>query len=75
MDNAPRSSKMSPAAVIPGVIVLAVLIGLIGWVSLGEKPNATAQDPQTRSAGQQGSVPAARAGGPSDPRIGTSGAK
>jgi len=71
MDHAPRDSSIRPSFLVMGGGVIALLLGLIIWVSVGEKPNATASDPVTQSAGQEGSVPARRAGGPSDPRIGT----
>ena len=70
MDHAPRSTKMRPSILIPGLGVVALLLGLIVWVSVGEKPDATATDPRTQSAGQEGSVPAKSAGGTGDPRLG-----
>jgi hypothetical protein len=65
---------MRASIVIPGIVVLLALIALIGWVSLDGKPDATASDPQTRSAGTEGSIPARSAGGTNDPRM-TTGSK
>jgi len=71
MDHAPRSSRMRPSILIPGIALVLGLLGLIAWVSLDGKPDATASDPQTKSAGTEGSVPARSAGGTSDPRMTT----
>jgi hypothetical protein len=71
MDPAPRNSRIRPSLLVLGLGVIAFFLGLIVWVTVGEKPNATASDPVTQSAGQEGSVPARSAGGPSDPRMST----
>ena len=69
MDHARRDSRIRPSLLVLGLGVIALLLALIVWVS--GKPDSTASDPGTQSAGQEGSVPARRAGGPADPRIGT----
>lgn len=71
MDHAPRTSGMRPSILIPGAGAVVLLLGLIAWLALDGKPDATSSDPQTQSAGTEGSVPAKSAGGTADPRMTT----
>lgn len=57
---------------IVGTLAVLALLGVLGWVSLAGKPDATAKDPQTRSATEEGSVPSRMVHGPNDTR-GTTG--